>query len=145
MSGRQLLLASWAIKAVRGTHWRWVRTTAPSDHSRTNMKRKSCQRRAKIKEKSTQEPSKIDVGAVLDRFKRSTSFRGRSRTRSERLWGAFLAVLAAKLAVLAAMLAVLDAKLAAQGEPNGGRSRPQALFERVRELDRRRERSEADF
>ena len=65
--------------------------------------------------------------------------------RSERLWDAFLAVLAAKLAVLAAMLAVLDAKLAAQGEPNGGRSRPQALFERVRELDRRRERSEADF
>ena len=56
-----------------------------------------------------------------------------------------MAVLAAKLAVLAAMLAVLDGKLAAQGEPNGGRSRPQALFERVRELDRRRERSEADF
>ena len=55
------------------------------------------------------------------------------------------AVLPAKLAVLAAMLAVLDGKLAAQGEPNGGRSRPQALFERMHELDRRRERSEADF
>ena len=65
--------------------------------------------------------------------------------RSERLRDASLAVLAAKLAVLAAMFAVLDGKLAAQGGPNGVRSRPQALFERVRELDRRRERSEDDF
>ena len=56
-----------------------------------------------------------------------------------------MAVLAAKLAVLAAMLAVLDGKLAAQGDPNGVRSRPQTLFERVHKLDRRRERSEADF
>ena len=86
--------------------------------------------------KSTPEPSKIDVGCVLGGFKRSTSLLGRSRTRSERLLSATLAVLAAKLAVLAAMLAVLDGKLAAQGGPNGVRSRPRALFERARKLDR---------
>ena len=145
VSGRQLLLASWAIRAVRGTHWRWVLPMAPGEYSRTKITRKSGQQRAKIEEKSTQEPSKIDVGSVLGGFKRSTSLRSRSRTRSERLWDASLAVLAAKLAVSAAMLAVLDGKLAAHGDPNDFRSRPRTLFERVRTLDRRRERSEGDF
>ena len=105
----------------------------------------SCQHPAKIKEKSTQEPSKMTVGAVLGGFERSKSFEGRSRTRSERLWCASWGVLAAKLAILAAMLAVLDGKLAAQDGPNAVRSRPRALFERMRAIDRRRERSEDDF
>ena len=124
----------------------------PSLNERTNARtnertngRKSCQHRAKIKEKSTQEPSKMTVGAVLGGFERSKSFEGRSRTRSERLWCASWGVLAAKLAVLAAMLAVLDGKLAAQDGPNAVWSRPRALFERMRAIDRRRERSEDDF
>ena len=85
----------------------------------------SCQHPAKIKEKSTQEPSKMTVGAVLGGFERSKSFEGRSRTRSERLWCASWGVLAAKLAILAAMLAVLGGKLAARDSPNDARSGPE--------------------
>ena len=46
------------------------------------------------------------------------------------------AILALKLGVLAAMLVVLDAKLAARDGPDDARSRPRALFERVRKLER---------
>ena len=48
-------------------------TRDDSAHSPTKITQKSCQQRAKTKPKSTQEPSKIDVGCVLGGFKRSTS------------------------------------------------------------------------
>ena len=50
-----------------------VLPTAPGEYSRTKISRKLGPQRAKIEEKSTQEPSKIDVGSVLGGFKRSTS------------------------------------------------------------------------
>ena len=59
------------------------------------------------------------------------------RTPSWLVLAAKLAVLTAKLAVLAAMLAVLGAKLAARDAPNDAQSRLGALFERMRQRERR--------